>query len=175
MRGFHEGAWRGVFLHKNAFGRIMDLGLLVFVLMALGRVGRTWIWWGMAALTIVLILLSKSAGALVVGAVVLALLPFARIMQKSRSAAAPVFIILLMIVGAFFAVTYADFTTVLGVLGKDETLTGRTGLWSATTELARERPVFGYGYDGFWLGWDRSISDHLAPIRLAPDRTPTTG
>lgn len=43
---------------------------------------------------------------------------------------------------------------VLGVLGRDPTLTGRTGLWAAVLEMIRERPWLGYGYSAFWLGWE---------------------
>ena len=34
------------------------------------------------------------------------------------------------------------------------TLTGRTELWATVIEMIREHPWFGYGYSGFWLGWD---------------------
>jgi exopolysaccharide production protein ExoQ len=154
MTGVLQGSWRGVFLHKNAFGRTIDLGLLTFVLMALGNRGKSWFWWGMALAAIPLIVGSRSAGAIIVCGVMLGLLPFARIMQRSRSLAVPVFMTLLMGVGAVAVVAYADFTTALGVLGKDETLTGRTDLWAFVWDIGRQRPLLGYGYDGFWLGWD---------------------
>ena len=32
------------------------------------------------------------------------------------------------------------------------TLTGRTGIWRAVTESIAKRPLFGYGYQAFWLG-----------------------
>jgi O-antigen ligase len=37
------------------------------------------------------------------------------------------------------------------ILGKDKTLTGRSELWSDVLALA-ENPLFGTGYDSFWLG-----------------------
>lgn len=154
MSGIHQGAWRGVFLHKNAFGRMMDLALIVFTLLALGRQRGTWFWWGAAALSLVAIVLSRSAGALVVALVLLAMLPLARFMQRSRSAATPFLIVTLMAVGTVAIVAYADFTTVLGILGKDRTLTGRTDLWAFALDMIRQKPILGYGYDGFWLGWD---------------------
>jgi O-antigen ligase len=154
MSGTHQGSWRGIFAHKNLFGRTMDLAVVIFVLLALGRQGRSWLWWGLAAVAAAMVFRSNSAGALIVGAVMVALLPFARIMQRSRTLIAPALILILVGAGAVAVVTYADFTTVLGALGKDETLTGRTYLWSYTIDLGWERPWLGHGYDGFWLGWE---------------------
>lgn len=39
---------------------------------------------------------------------------------------------------------------VVGVLGKDLTLTGRTELWAVALERIAERPWLGHGYLGFW-------------------------
>ena len=57
--------------------------------------------------------------------------------------------------------------TVLSVLGKDATLTGRTVLWSKVVNHIQDRPVLGHGYGAFWepsaraseqvraaIGWD---------------------
>ena len=38
------------------------------------------------------------------------------------------------------------------MLGKDLTLTGRTGIWSAVLDSIAKRPLLGYGYQAFWLG-----------------------
>jgi exopolysaccharide production protein ExoQ len=38
------------------------------------------------------------------------------------------------------------------LLGKDVTLTGRTGIWSAVLDSIAKRPLLGYGYQAFWLG-----------------------
>jgi O-antigen ligase len=35
-----------------------------------------------------------------------------------------------------------------------KTFTGRTKLWSIVWEMIKKRPWFGYGYGGFWNGWD---------------------
>ena len=56
---------------------------------------------------------------------------------------------------AFFAATalivvWPDFLFTL--LGKDVTLTGRTGIWSAVLDSIAKRPLLGYGYQAFWLG-----------------------
>jgi O-antigen ligase len=39
-------------------------------------------------------------------------------------------------------------------MGKDVTLTGRTGLWSVVVDSIAQRPWLGHGYNAFWLGWE---------------------
>lgn len=41
---------------------------------------------------------------------------------------------------------------VLGLLGKDSTLTGRVDIWRAVLESGSKHPFLGYGYAGFWNG-----------------------
>lgn len=40
---------------------------------------------------------------------------------------------------------------IIGVLGKDSTMTGRTVLWQIALAEIHKRPLFGIGYAGFWL------------------------
>ncbi|HEU0015736.1 MAG TPA: O-antigen ligase, partial [Longimicrobium sp.] len=46
----------------------------------------------------------------------------------------------------------AQMETILVAMGKDPSLTGRTPIWNSLLESIRERPLLGYGYNGFWLG-----------------------
>jgi O-antigen ligase len=57
---------------------------------------------------------------------------------------------------AFYAlfVTYAD--QILGSVGKDTTLTGRSEIWPAVFEMIGRKPLLGYGYGAFWFGADTS-------------------
>ncbi len=41
---------------------------------------------------------------------------------------------------------------VFDTLNKDPTLTGRTFLWQSADVLIQRRPLFGYGYQAFWMG-----------------------
>jgi O-antigen ligase len=42
----------------------------------------------------------------------------------------------------------------LSALGKDSTLTGRTGLWHLVLKLVKERPLLGWGYRATWQSSD---------------------
>ncbi|MEL5992026.1 O-antigen ligase family protein [Microbacterium phosphatis] len=52
----------------------------------------------------------------------------------------------------------------LGMLGRDDSLTGRNEIWAAVWERAQEHPVLGSGFSSPWVPWDPAfdgwIVDH---------------
>jgi exopolysaccharide production protein ExoQ len=65
------------------------------------------------------------------------------------------FVVCLLLLITFSAaivviVAWPDF--LIQLLGKDMTLTGRTGIWIAVLDSIAKRPLLGYGYQAFWLG-----------------------
>ncbi len=46
---------------------------------------------------------------------------------------------------------------VLGRLGKDSTLSGRTVLWDFAVDAYERKPWLGYGYKGYWSGADSTV------------------
>ncbi len=59
----------------------------------------------------------------------------------------------------------ADF---LRLVGKDPTLTGRTGIWEAAEYVSKQNPWFGIGFDSFWqpnVGLAQTLNEvnHVAP------------
>jgi exopolysaccharide production protein ExoQ len=86
----------------------------------------------------------------------------------SRIPHARIFIVLLMTVlgllGAFliFAIMQVDvYAEILGALGKDSTLTGRTYLWGIAERVMIEHPLTGVGANGFWRP-EYGITDSIA-------------
>lgn len=150
----HQGAWRGVFVHKNVLGRVMVLGTMVFVLFATTTRRYWWLAWGGFLLCAGLVLFSTSKTALLILVALMAVYALCRILRWHYSVAAP-FLIATVALGTYIALWVgSNFEPVLDALGKDATLTGRTVLWDAVRDMIRERPWFGYGYSGFWLGWE---------------------
>lgn len=45
------------------------------------------------------------------------------------------------------------------ILGRDQTFTGRTGIWAAVSDVASRNLLFGVGYGGYW-----GLEDELTPI-----------
>jgi exopolysaccharide production protein ExoQ len=55
------------------------------------------------------------------------------------------------LIGVVIALSSGLYGAILGVFGKDTTLTGRTYLWQRGIEIAHEQPVLGIGFQGFWV------------------------
>ncbi len=53
-----------------------------------------------------------------------------------------------LLTGAMLA--FDDLDSVLALLGKDASLTGRTELWESALNLIQQRPVLGLGFNAFW-------------------------
>ncbi|MEW6491810.1 MAG: O-antigen ligase [Cyanobacteriota bacterium] len=148
--GANAGAWRGPFVQKNLLARIVVLGAIVFLLLALeSRRHRYWLWGGFS-LCVLLILLSGSKTALLLFLLIVLLLPLYRALRWTDTKVIPLLITLILVAGSLAVVVTGNWENILLGLGRDPTLSGRTNLWELAIELISERPWLGYGYQGFW-------------------------
>jgi len=155
----HLGAWQGVYGHKNQLGSNMALSALFFLLFTSNSPRYRWIKWAGFILSVGLILLSTSKTSLVILLTIVALLPVYRALRWNYSLALPFLITVLFMAGVVAIVFMNNEETLLELLGRDATLTGRTGLWAAVLDKIWERPWLGYGYHAFWRGWDGESAD----------------
>ena len=128
----HPGAWIGGWGEKNALGGHAARASFLFAFLVWRDAGpRKW-WLGGLVLSLALVVLSKSATALLGAGLGLGVLAAAWWMLKGRrwslalawGGAS---------VGGFLVLIYLTAPALLlGVLGKDETLTGRTDIWSSS-------------------------------------------
>jgi exopolysaccharide production protein ExoQ len=148
--GDPEGGARGVYVHKNMLGMYMALSTITLALIGKDAARHRWIPFAGAGLSLVLLVLSRSGTGLVVLTGVTMLLPLYHATRFQRGLRIP--IIMFGVLGAAVAVLVLVFAqeSVVGILGKDTTLTGRTDLWRVLLLLAQERPWLGSGYAGFW-------------------------
>ena len=149
-----QGDWEGIFDHKNTLGKNMALSTIVFLLLALSSRRHRWVAWTGFGLSAALLLLSNSTTSLLVALSVCLLLPFYRTLRWDISVAAPLIILAVLSILGTTTWLLSNPEALLGVLGKDATLTGRTVLWSAVWDAIWDRPWAGYGYSAFWLGWE---------------------
>jgi exopolysaccharide production protein ExoQ len=148
------GPVEGIVASRNLLGFLALLALIVFaVQLAAGTVtrgaGTFWV-----ALAVGMLWLTRSATVTVaLAAVVLALL-FAlwarRVPPLGRRG-----LYLTAGLGAAAVVTgaVAFSSTLLGLLGKSEDLTGRFDIWNRVIDLAGQRPVQGWGWVSYWAPW----------------------
>jgi len=148
--GANAGSWRGPFVQKNVLARIMVLGAIVFLLLALdSRKNRYWLWGGFG-LCVLMILLTGSKTALLLFLSVVILLPLYKALRWSDTILVPLVITLLLVAGSIVVLIVGNWENLLLGLGRDPTLSGRTDLWELAIELIAKRPWLGYGYQGFW-------------------------
>ncbi|MGC1259521.1 MAG: O-antigen ligase family protein, partial [Jannaschia helgolandensis] len=153
------GAWLGIYGSKNALAGEAATYVIVCTSQILDRTASN----GhrlMAVLGLMigamLLLLAQSTGALIVVPPALFLLFSLLVIYRLsvvQRLVAMTFAVLVVAMMALLVTIYADalFALLLETTGKDVTLTGRTDLWRIARELIAERPIFGIGYQAFWV------------------------
>lgn len=156
MTELFPGAWRGLWIEKNALGGLMALGFCLLSAAALLNPHRAKLWWPFAFLALVLVLMSTSKtslASLLVGAGALGFVVIARRSPAASAAITWTGVTGVVLLAGFLLVASDVF---FAILGKDATLTGRTQIWSAVMRQIEERPWLGYGYAAVWdnkSGW----------------------
>jgi len=154
-----DGAYSlvGAFSSKNQLGFFASVGIYLAYAALVPLRERSL--WGIFALVVgalsaYCLLASQSATSIIAVAVVLAaclclraMLHFTPLVRRFVF----LFGIALALTGAFVAFNLGAFDALLGVFGKDATLTGRTYLWSEGMAAFREHPIFGVGYQAYWV------------------------
>jgi O-antigen ligase len=162
----HFGNWQGIYHQKNMLGRAATLAVVAFCFTQ---------WKGLKspfravfiALSLVIIVMSGSATAIVVLAALLLWIPALRILKLGARTAVPVWI------GAAFAAVGAttlvlsNLRVLLALLGRDITLTGRTELWQAVLLSIFRKPWLGYGFGAFWRGLQGDSASVLMAVHWA--------
>ena len=154
--GIHAGAWRGPLIQKNLFAR----ALVLFATAAYINPSSRFIGKAIRAITlllcILLIVLSASKTAIVILILMIGLIELQRFLYR-LVAHLP-----MLVIPAICAVLLSGMTAIVlavsqaqaivDLTGRDLTLSGRTEIWSALVTKIGERPLLGYGYQGFWRG-----------------------
>lgn len=162
---FHTGAWKGVYVNKNALGRLMSLGSVVFLLLAKSSQKNRWVAWTGLVFCVGLVLCSTSKTALIVFLTIASLIPLFRTLRWNHTFALPFFIALALVGGAVAILFFSNAETILGTFGRDITLTGRTLLWTAVFYKISQHLLLGYGYGAFWLGWEGESADVMRIVQ----------
>lgn len=150
MSEIFPGAWRGLWVEKNALGGNMALGVVFMAGAAILNPRRAWLWWPAAALGLLLILLSTSKTSLLALLIGLAVMVVVRMIRQGPGMAVVTVWGALVGLGLVVAVILFASDVVFDVLGKDATLTGRTRIWAAAMRQVELRPWTGFGYGAVW-------------------------
>lgn len=137
--------FRGFFVHKITAGLYASLGAVwaVFMLRGWRRLAS------LAVFALTVALTSSATGiALLLIAVGFSTVTYAALKRgMSRFA---FFTTLTVAMGAAVALLTVNWTGLLGALGRDVTLTGRTDLWLFGIDTFAKRPVYGWGFNAYF-------------------------
>ncbi|MFC5930735.1 O-antigen ligase family protein [Cryobacterium melibiosiphilum] len=148
---FDGGPIEGIVASRNLLGFVALLAVIVFgVQLAAKTVKRGWaVAWLVFAIG--MLVLTRSATVTLSTAFVVVVLAFALWTRHAHpqhrrpiyaTAAAAI-----VLAGTGLLVFSSQ---LLGLLGKSEDLTGRFDIWNSVTDLASERPIFGWGWVSYW-------------------------
>ena len=101
-------------------------------------------------LSLILIVPVGAASSIVVSVIVLALLIYFLTDALPFRQRLVIFAFGLAGACAVAGVVFVNLDAILGMLGRDTTLTGRTAVWSYVLQMSAERPLIGYGYAAFF-------------------------
>lgn len=159
--GVHAGAWRGIYTHKNTFGSVMLLSIIVFLNLSMEIIRRKIVVWCFIFLSISLLVLSSASSPLINLLALIAAFFIFRVVHWRSRLAIPVFLFSVVVYGSLSLWLTVSAADIASAFGKDLTLTGRTDIWVYILEMINQRPLLGYGFDSFWL------SDSANVIRQA--------
>jgi exopolysaccharide production protein ExoQ len=155
------GRIQGIVGNSNLLALVALLALIVFAVQLAARsASRFWlVVWTVIAVGV--LGLTRSGTALVAGAAVLVVAVFlAVVRRRSRGRARIVTYVVgaaVLVVGA--AVAFLAREPLLQLLGKTDTLTGRTDIWRVVVHYAEQRPVAGWGWVSYWVPWVHPFDD----------------
>lgn len=150
MSEIHPGAWMGGWGEKNALGGHAARASFLFAFLAWRDPAHRRAWLTGLLVALALVLLSRSATALLGAILGLGIIGAAWWMLKG-----PRFSLILLwasaiAAGAAILIYMLAPGLLLGLIGKDETLTGRTDIWVELVAAIEQKPALGYGYLAFW-------------------------
>ena len=149
--GDNEGTlnFNGIFAHKNVLGQVMATGALATLhdirvarRRYLGKLCMLFVLVGMAYA-------SKSTGALMAALLFCGISGFDSLWRKG-GAARLTGVILAVFLAPLIIVAMIAPDTLLELMGKDPTLTGRTEIWAYVIPDIWMKPWLGWGYFSFW-------------------------
>ena len=160
--GYWHDGFPGVFQHKNLMGMFSTLQIFTALTLFLAGWRRKLCFLSLA-LAFFFLAKSTSGTSIVLTVVVLAMFPAIRVVQKGM---APTFVMMGLGAVAFsivalLALLYVNVDpteTVLRLLGKDSTLTGRSTLWDFGMQSIDDNPWLGVGFLAYWNSSESSVA-----------------
>lgn len=152
--GVIEKGWQGSFSHAGTLGIYAAftslLWLIQFISKKKGRLLNSFI----LGLSIFVLLQTNSATGLILLAQGIGLVLVLNLIKKLKPRVAfLVTVISLPILILTTQIVFYYINDILVLLGRSPDLTGRGEFWPQLIQKLLERPILGYGFEGFWIPW----------------------
>jgi exopolysaccharide production protein ExoQ len=168
MGSTHAGAWRGIYAHKNHLGRLMVLAAIIFIIQPKRKfeANRPLEIQGNSVLinliglnlSIVLMVMSKSSGAianLAILSIVLAVFKINQLNPPQRFFAISGSIAASGIVGTL---VIPNPEVLFASINRSSDLSGRGDLWNILFDMIWQNPILGFGYGVFWPRYGKLLT-----------------
>ena len=150
MSEIHPDAWMGGWGEKNALGGHAARASFLFAFLAWRDSNHRRAWMIGLIVALALVVLSRSATSLLGALLGLGVIGAAWWMLKGRRHALALVWAGVAGLGLLVLIYATAPGILLGLIGKDETLTGRTDIWIELAAAIEQKPALGYGYLAFW-------------------------
>lgn len=154
MGGVHAGAWRGIFTHKNGFGRAVALGITLLLISTDIWLNQRKITYCLLGLSMLTLLMTRSTTSLLVGIILLFGLFLYRIFRLKYPYMFLSLLSIILLIPLLYFLYLQNADNFFELIGKDPTLTGRTEIWLFVNKMIQNRFWLGYGLGGFWSNLD---------------------
>lgn len=161
MSDISPGAWQGIYTHKNILGRVMALGAISFVFLALTSPKHRLIGWSGFLFLLLVVVESRSLTALLALLAALLLIPVL-LASRRRPALIPSLTVALFALATMTVWLTGSSEDVVNAFGRDATFTGRVDLWQSASTVIGKRPWLGHGYGTGWVGGGDDATTDIA-------------
>jgi O-antigen ligase len=163
----HAGSLKGLFPHRSIMARQMVFAILT---LWLGKPKGlpNWLRKSTLASACVLLVLSNAATSMIALVACIAMYPGLYLLKLPRRRTLPLWVPLTPLFGMAIYLVLANFNSLLALVGRSSTLTGRTAIWNATLMEISKRPWFGYGYDVFWNRYSPDLAGVIGVLQFRP-------
>lgn len=166
----YNGAWRGVYWHKNHLGNIMPIFSLVYLIQFINLKFKNShyekaIYAILYLVSLILVIYSKSVSGYILVLITHIILGLAFLWLKLRyrlQAIHYLFLSVVFIVGVVVATLNLEL--ILGLFNRTPTFTGRVPMWSVLLQnVFPQKPLIGYGFGTIWAdaGFRIEIRDEV--------------
>jgi len=144
----HEGDWRGIFTHKNNLGWFTSLCIIISFSVLNKKVNIYRV--AFLLLSLLLLIMSGSRTSWVALSIIIFVYFLIKNLKINKKLYYAILVLIVPVVIIFINYLFNNYDFILGLIGRDATLTGRINLWAHSFNAILDRPLLGYGFGTFW-------------------------